>query len=73
MQPKGFWSYARFDDDHFDGALTELRKRVAGEVSMLLGHDISIFQDTEGPRTGDRWAKTLREGVTSATFLLCRF
>ena len=70
MSPKGFWSYARGDDDHLDGVLTELRGRIAGEVSMLLGHDVGIFQDIHDLRTGDRWAQTLRAELTEASFLI---
>ena len=70
VQPKGFWSYARGDDAHLDGVLTDLRGRIAGEVSMLLGHDVGIFQDIHDLRTGDRWADTLRAGVTKASFLI---
>ena len=70
VQPKGFWSYARGDDAHLDGVLTELRGRIAGEVSMLLGHDVGIFQDIHDLRTGDRWAEVLRAGVTGASFLI---
>ena len=70
VQPKGFWSYARGDDAHLDGVLTELRGRIAGEVSMLLGHDVGIFQDIHDLRTGDRWAEVLRAGVTKASFLI---
>lgn len=70
MQTKGFWSYARGDNDHLDGALTELRKAVAGEVSMLLGLEVGIFQDIHDLRTGDDWAAKLRAGVSSASFLI---
>ncbi len=70
MNPKGFWSYARGDDDHLDGVLTNLRKRIAGEVSMLLGHDVDIFQDIYDLRTGDRWEDKLRAGITATTFLI---
>ena len=70
VQPRGFWSYARGDNEHLDGVLTELRGRIAGEVSMLLGHDVGIFQDIHDLRTGDRWAETLRAGVTGASFLI---
>ena len=54
MKPKGFWSYARGDHDHMDKMLSELRKQVAGEVSMLMGHDVGIFQDIDDLHTGDR-------------------
>ena len=70
MSPKGFWSYARGDDDHLDGVLTELRGRIAGEVSMLLGYDVGIFQDIHDLRTGDRWAEVLRAAVSNASFLI---
>lgn len=70
MKPKGFWSYARGDDDHMDKLLSELRKQVAGEVSMLMGHDVGIFQDIHDLRTGDPWADKLRAGVTKASFLI---
>lgn len=43
ITPKGFWSYARGDDDHLDGVLTSLRARVEGEISMMLGHKVDIF------------------------------
>jgi hypothetical protein len=70
MSPKGFWSYARGDDDHLDGVLSELRKRIAGEVSMLLGLEVGIFQDIHGLHTGDRWADKLRAEVSKASFLI---
>ena len=70
MKPKGFWSYARGDDDHLDGVLTSLRARLEGEISMLLGHDVDIFQDIADLRTGDRWADKLKGELTSAAFLI---
>jgi F-box protein 11 len=70
MQPKGFWSYARGDDDHLDKMLSDLRKRIAGEVSLLMGHDIGIFLDIHDLRTGDRWADKLRAKLNAASFLI---
>lgn len=70
MSPKGFWSYARGDDDHLEGDLTGLRRRIAGEVSMLLGYDVGIFQDIHDLRTGDRWEEGLRKGLNEASFLI---
>ena len=70
MKPKGFWSYARGDDDHLDKMLSDLRGAIAGEVSMLMGEDVGIFQDIHDLRTGDRWAETLRAGVSAASFLI---
>lgn len=70
MQPKGFWSYARDDDGHLAGVVSSLRKRIEGEVSMLLGEYVTIFQDIHDLRTGDRWAEKLRDGITATTFLI---
>lgn len=70
MKPKGFWSYARGDDDHLDRMLSELRKAIAGEVSMLMGEDVSIFQDIYDLRTGDQWAEKLRAELNAASFLI---
>lgn len=70
MTPKGFWSYARGDDDHLDGMLSNLRKAIAGEVSMLMGEDVGIFQDIHDLRTGDRWAEKLRAELSAASFLI---
>ena len=70
MKPKGFWSYARGDDDHLDKMLSALRRAIAGEVSMLMGEDVGIFQDIHDLRTGDRWAEKLRAGVSAASFLI---
>lgn len=70
MKPKGFWSYARGDDDHLDKMLSELRQAIAGEVSMLMGEDVSIFQDIYDLRTGDQWAEKLRAELNAASFLI---
>lgn len=70
MQSKGFWSYAGQDNEHLAGALTTLRQRLEGEISMLLGHNVEIFQDLQELRTGDRWAERLQEQLGQAAFLI---
>jgi hypothetical protein len=70
MEPKGFWSYARDDDEHLAGALSRLRQQIAGEVAMLLGRDVDMFQDIRDVRTGERWAERIRAELTAATFLV---
>lgn len=70
MTPKGFWSYARGDDDHLDQRLTVLRDRVAGEISMLLGEEVGMFQDIYDIRTGDEWESMLRAELTDASFMI---
>ena len=68
MKPKGFWGYSRGDDDHLKDMLSKLREQIAGEVSMLMGDDVDIFQDIRDMRTGDRWTETLRSEVKRASF-----
>lgn len=68
--PKGFWSYARGDDEHLGGRLSELRKRVAGEISMLLGRELDMFQDIYDIRTGEKWEERLRAELTAASFMV---
>lgn len=70
MTPKGFWSYARDDDEHLDNVLTRLRGRIAGEISMLLGQEIGMFQDIYDIRTGDDWEDKLRCQLTDASFMI---
>lgn len=70
MHPRGFFSYARDDDAHLGKRLTELKGRIAGEVSMLLGGDVAMFQDIFDLRAGDRWEEKLRAAISSATFLV---
>lgn len=70
MAYKGFWSYARGDDDHLNKQLSDLQRRVSGEISMQLGQDVDMFQDIYDLRTGDDWAATLRGNLTQATFLI---
>lgn len=70
MTPKGFWSYARGDDEHLDSVLSKLRNRIAGEISMLLGQDIGMFQDIYDIRTGDDWKEKLRAELTDASFMV---
>lgn len=69
MTPKGFWSYARGDDAHLDSLLTKLRGRIAGEISMLLGREIDMFQDIYDIRTGDDWEAKLKAEITAASFM----
>ena len=70
MTPKGFWSYARGDDAHLDRRLSDLRGRVAGEISMLLGREVDMFQDIYDIRVGDNWKERLRGELTAASFMI---
>ncbi|MBD2100776.1 hypothetical protein [Leptolyngbya sp. FACHB-261] len=53
-QPAAFMSYARFNDQHDDEALTTFRKRLEAEVQVQTGEKFPIFQDKSDIRGGLR-------------------
>ena len=63
-------SYARFDDAHDDGELTEFRKRLAAEVRVQTGREFVIFQDRADVAWGQNWQQRIDEALDVATLLL---
>lgn len=43
--PAAFMSYARFNDKHDEGQLSQFRERLAAEVQVQTGEEFAIFQD----------------------------
>ena len=39
LNPVGFWSYARHDDEHTDGRLTQLRAIVGKQIGEPIGFE----------------------------------
>src|SRR2546430_17596746 len=68
--PAGFLSYVRDDDQHDSGRLTEIAKRVAGEVRMQSGEKFEIFQDRNDILWGQQWKQRIDDSVDGATFLI---
>src|ERR1035441_3846713 len=52
-QPKAFWSYTRFDDEHARGTLTALRKRLEDELRAQRGTPFAIYQDRSEEHTSE--------------------
>ena len=69
-EPAAFMSYARFDDAHDDGELTEFRKRLAAEVRAQTGREFVIFQDRADVAWGQNWQQRIDEALDVATLLL---
>jgi formylglycine-generating enzyme required for sulfatase activity len=65
-----FMSYARFDDAHDSGWLTEFRGRLSGEVQVQLGEPFPIFQDKVDTRWGEEWRRRIEQANDGSTFLL---
>src|SRR5680860_788445 len=66
----GFLSYARTDDDHNAGHLTNFRRMLEGELRAHTGEQVTIFQDRENIMWGQVWKDRLNAGVASASVLI---
>ena len=65
-----FMSYARFDDDQYNGQLTEFRKLLSAEVRAQTGREFVIFQDREHIPWGESWQKVIDEALDTVALLL---
>lgn len=69
--PVAFMSYLRRVDQHDHGRLTELRKRLEGEIQLHTGEEnFAIFQDREDIRWGQQWLSRIEKSVDHVTFLI---
>ncbi|MFQ5732172.1 MAG: toll/interleukin-1 receptor domain-containing protein [Planctomycetaceae bacterium] len=70
LSPAGFMSYARADDEHHDGLISQLRERLQNEVRSQTGDNkFVIFQDREDIRWGEQWQERIDGSVDETTFL----
>jgi parallel beta-helix repeat protein len=70
-EPAAFMSYARFNDEHDDGQLTQLRMRLSAEVGVQTGlRDFVIFQDRNDIAWGQNWQSRIDETLDASTLLL---
>src|SRR5262245_36104392 len=65
-----FMSYVHLDDDHEEGRLTQLRKRLSGEVRMQTGESFEIFQDRKDIAWGDHWRERIEGALDAVTLLI---
>jgi hypothetical protein len=68
--PAAFLSYARFDDQHSLGRLTQLRQRLEGEVRARLGRQFAIFQDREDIGWGEAWRARIESAIEGSALFL---
>src|SRR6185437_15014145 len=69
-EPAGFLSYVRSDDDHDYGKISDLRKRLEGELRVHLGHAFPIFQDRNDIKWGQNWKERIDTSIFNVTFLI---
>ena len=69
--PAAFLSYVRFDDQHEEGRITQLKRRLEGEVRVQTGRlDFTIFQDRTDIRWGQEWKARLKEVIGAVTLFI---
>jgi len=68
--PAAFMSYAHFDDEHGEGRITMLCKRLSGEVKAQTGDEFPIFQDQKDLQWGESWNERIKLTMSEVTFLI---
>jgi hypothetical protein len=68
--PAAFMSYARFNDKHDEGQLSQFRERLAAEVQVQTGEEFAIFQDRNDIAWGENWRQRIEGALDTVTFLL---
>ncbi len=68
-KPQAFLSYARFNNDHDRGQITEIRKSLSAAVQALTGVPFQIFQD-EDIEIGENWKQRIEESLDASVFLI---
>jgi hypothetical protein len=71
IEPIGFWSYSRQDDEHSGGRLSQLRARLSSELQINYGRDrVQIFQDSAAIPYGADWDGVIRDALNRSTFFI---
>ena len=68
--PAALMSYARFNDQHDNGRISEFRGLLEGEVEAQTGQKFKIFQDRNDIAWGQNWRQRIEEALDEVTLLL---
>ena len=69
--PAAFLSYARRDDEHSEGHLSQLRDLLEREMQSITGElDFRIFQDEADVSWGQPWQRRIDESIDGSLLLL---
>src|SRR6266446_5446210 len=69
-EPVAFFSYVRSDDAHDLGRISELRRKLEGEVQMQTCRAFHIFQDRNDISWGEQWKERIEGALRGVTFLI---
>jgi len=70
LDPVGFWSYARQDDAHSDGQLSQLRAIVGKQIGLQFGAEVTLWQDIAAIPYGADWAEAIERTIGQTTFFI---
>ena len=70
LEPVGFWSYARLNDNNNQGRLSALRKIIEDAIAERRGRPIKVWQDANDIPSGSAWAKTIARTIGETTFFI---
>lgn len=65
-----FLSYARSDDEHEGGLVTNLRDALVSEFRFQTGQDLFVFHDKTSIDLGENWRRKLEDELDTTNFLL---
>ena len=65
-----FMSYARFDNDQYDGQISEFRRLLSAEVKAQTGAEFEIFEDREHISWGQNWQEVIDQALDTVALLL---
>jgi formylglycine-generating enzyme required for sulfatase activity len=70
LDPVGFWSYARLDDEHSDGQLSQLRAIVGKAIGIQYGDTVTLWQDIQAIPYGVDWLAEIETTIGKTTFFI---
>ena len=68
--PAAFMCYARFNEQHDDGQLSQFRALLSAEIRVQTGEEFPIFQDRNDIAWGEAWQQRINEALDTVTLLL---
>ena len=70
LDPVGFWSYARLDEQQSGGHLSQLRAIVGNEIGLRHGGTVTLWQDVTAIPYGANWADEIERAIAQTTFYI---
>jgi hypothetical protein len=70
LEPIGFWSYTRADDESAIGHLSQWRQELARRLRATLGRPVTIHQDIETIALGQAWEAAIDRALAESAFLI---